>query len=426
MISMHVSGDPARRTIDEPRIIEILLLNGWIYEMRAGARAAAEVEARAALERFVAAGLGFARSGDGVRLFDPVELSRFVRWAARERGDRIFEDRYVATGRRMICEPYGAAVVPVPRSLAPQRHSLTLRRRCNFAARPAGSQVRLRLPVPLEDAAVSDIDVAFLPDGDTAIETRLSAERLEVLARVPESGTITIGMRARFTARCVPGEGASACGPRALDPRDAALYTQPSEGMIKVTARVAALAARLAGGKTETPAILRRFWQYMMEDCACASLDYGRIDPDHPLDGVIEEGWYDCRVGSALLVALCRARSIPARLVNGFMLHPTAPGVHTWGEVWDGEQGWLPFDLTCCDMSLGGRDEGWRDLFFGCLNERVAVERPPHVFTGPGALRLPRDWHMLVRAEARGIAVEFRTIDTDALIYRDDMEIERL
>jgi transglutaminase-like putative cysteine protease len=280
----------------------------------------------------------------------------------------------------------------------------------------------LRLPVPLPDGAVGEVRAGFLPDEGVETEIKTAPARVEILARVPECGRITVGVEAIFTTAA----GAPAASDATLDAADRELYTRPSEGLIRVSDRIRSLAAELAGAETDSLAAARRFWIFMMEELACSPMHYDRLDPDHPLDHVLDSGWYDCLVGSALMAALCRARAIPARLVSGYMLHVTAPGFHTWLEVWIAGQGWLPFDLTCWSWSLGGRDAHWRDLYFGQLNQRVAVARPPRLFNSVGAVRLPSAWHLLSRIEGKGSVIEFRTIDTDALIYSDHMELEHL
>ncbi len=421
------SGDSAYRTIDEARIIEILLLNGWVYEVRDGRRDLAEREARAALDRLVVLGLPYATSRDGGRLFDPVELARFLRWAGVSLGDPTSEKLDVTTGRRMAWEAYGGnggdhRMPPSPAALAPARYRLTIKRQFNLDGRGTGERVRLRLPVPLPDGAVGEVRAGFLPDEGVETEIKTAPARVEILARVPECGRITVGVEAIFTTAA----GAPAASDATLDAADRELYTRPSEGLIRVSDRIRSLAAELAGAETDSLAAARRFWTFMMEELACSPMHYDRLDPDHPLDHVLDSGWYDCLVGSALMAALCRARAIPARLVSGYMLHVTAPGFHTWLEVWIAGQGWLPFDLTCWSWSLGGRDAHWRDLYFGQLNQRVAVARPPRLFNSVGAVRLPSAWHLLSRIEGKGSVIEFRTIDTDALIYSDHMELEHL
>ena len=54
------------------------------------------------------------------------------------------------------------------------------------------------------------------------------------------------------------------------------------------------------------------------------------------------------------------------------------------------------------------------------------MERPPRLFSGPGAVRLPASWHWLIYAEGAGTTIEFRTLDSAAFIYRDHIEVERL
>ncbi|MGB8742993.1 MAG: hypothetical protein WCD52_22930 [Xanthobacteraceae bacterium] len=46
-------------SIDETRIVEMLLVHGWKFDVAAGRREQAEGEARAALERFIALGLPY-------------------------------------------------------------------------------------------------------------------------------------------------------------------------------------------------------------------------------------------------------------------------------------------------------------------------------------------------------------------------------
>jgi hypothetical protein len=425
MRRLTISGEARYRTVEEARIVDLLLIHGWAYEVRAGRRAEAEPAARAALDRCVDLGLAWRRAPSGGRLFDPVEVSNFLEWAGVNRAERTWEDRCAATARRLVLEAHGGGEgdrPPAPAALGPQRYAVTIRRGFNLEGREPGERVRLRLPLPLEDAALSDLHMRFSPPEGVAVETRAGPARLDALVAVPADGQVTIGVRVEFTARPVLPAGPGA----ALDPVEADLYTRPREGLIAVGERVGALAAALAGAETDPWSLLRRFWAFMLDDLACGAIHYDRLDPARPADLVLDEGWYDCQIGSALLAALCRARGLPARLVNGYMLHVAAPAFHTWLEVWIEGRGWVPLDLGCWDLSVGGRDADWRDCFFGRLDHRMAVERPPRLFGGPGAVRLPAAWHMLTAPDGRGSMVEFRALDGGGLVYREHIEVERL
>jgi hypothetical protein len=69
-----------------------------------------------------------------------------------------------------------------------------------------------------------------------------------------------------------------------LDPAEAELYTRPSEGLIKVSTRVAGLAARLTGDERDPLAVVRRFWTYMLDEMARGAIDYDRLGCAAPLD----------------------------------------------------------------------------------------------------------------------------------------------
>jgi hypothetical protein len=406
-------GEARRRTIDEARIVDLLLLQGWAFEARGGARSRAEREVRAALDQLVALGLPHGRSAAGERLFDPVETANFLRWAALRLGHPALIERCVPTARRMAREmdPIG-----------PRRYVVTLRRTFNLEGRAPGARVRLRLPLPLEDAGLDAVRIDFIPPDGAPVETAAAPGRLDVLATAPPDGRVTIGLKAAFTAREVTP---TASAP-SLTPAEAALYTRPSEGLIKVSDRVRALADRLAGVERDPWTVVRRFWRFMLEDLACGSIHYDLLDPMRPLDGVMDRGWYDCRVGSALLAALCRARGIPARLVAGYLLFVAAPDFHTWLEIWIEGSGWRPFDLFSWDLSPAGRDVAWSEHYFGRLDHRMPVERLPRLFGGTGAVRLPAAWQRLVAPDGRGSATEFRALATGALVYREFIEVERL
>jgi hypothetical protein len=418
-----VFGEARYRSVDEARIVELLISDGWPPE-NAGACETAGRAARAALERCVALGLPYRLSPTGGRLFDPAETSNFLKWVRAHRAERMWEDRCVAAGRRRVWEPYpdggDLSRAPDPETLGPQRYAMTIRRTFNLEERRPGERIRLRLPLPLEDAALGDLSFAFLPPPGADVKTAVAPGRLEASLVVSEDRLASIGVRASFVASPVIPHAASP-----LAREEEALYTRPSEGLIKVNERVRALAAELAGADSDVLAVVRRFWGFMLDELAFGVIHYDVLDPADPLGWTLEHGWYDCRTGSALLVALCRARRIPARLVTGYRMCVAAPGFHTWVEAWADGRGWTPLDLSSWDLSAGGRDAGWRDGYFGRLDHRAVCERPPRLFGGLGTPRLPAAWHMLLNVAEPGGDVTFENVDSGALAYREHIEVER-
>jgi hypothetical protein len=418
-------SDDRYRTISELRIIDMLVAHGWRFDVVEGRRRAAQAAAASALEGLIVDGLPFVRAVDGARLFDPVEVLNRLTWAALAGPGSTFEDRFVSAARRECWEGRAGArdlSRPPPLEQAPpQAFRVTIRRTFNLAGaglRP-GERARLRLPAPVADAAIDDLVVEALPPPDVPAQAAFGPARLDIIVVVPECGEITAGVAAGFTARAT-----AAARPGGLDRIDAELFTRPAEGLIRLSPRVAALAERLAAGAADPQTVVRRLWDFMIEAFACGGLHYDALGP-HPLHHALDAGWYDCRVGSALLVSLCRARGIPARLVNGYLLHEAAPAFHTWAEAWIEDAGWLPLDLQAWELSVGGRDLAWRDHYFGRLDERLVVERPPRLFGGTGAVRLSRPWQMLTAMTDRGSRINFEDLDTGALVYREEIEVER-
>jgi hypothetical protein len=134
----------------------------------------------------------------------------------------------------------------------------------------------------------------------------------------------------------------------------------------------------------------------------------------------LDNGWYDCQLGSSLFIAICRARGIPARLASGYMLYDLAPGYHYWSEIWQDGHGWLPFDLLCWDLSAGGRDVPWRIHFAGAIDYRMVTQCLPLSFTGPMSVRFPPAWHLLNAPLDRGMIVHFTALDGEP-IYSDQI-----
>jgi hypothetical protein len=422
-----LDGRAPFRTVAEARILEKMLVSGFAEAvLLRGERDAPLLIARQALADCRLQGLPFAQSADGARTYDPVETWNFISLSGARGDGGFWRDHCVASRRREIRQDHPGAAdgdepPPPPDRLRPARYAVRVGRTFNLAGRRPGEQLRLRLPLPIEDPAHTDVQVDIDPLPLGAIRSRREAGRLDVLVAAPSTGEVRLGWRAVFTACATLPDPTAALGDE-----DRALYTRPSEGLIRVADRIRALAEELAGDEADAWAIVRRFWIFIHDTLACGSIPYDQLDPARPLDWALDHGWFDCKTGSALIVALCRARAIPARLVGGYLLSGPAPAFHTWLEAWVDGRGWSPLDLTSWALSLGGRDGVWRDYFLGQLDHRLVVERPPRLFAGTGAVRLPTRWRLLMSLTEHGARATFEDADTGAWTYHEDMELERL
>jgi hypothetical protein len=419
MIPLPIRADARYRVVDEARVIDLLVLFGWAHEARRGERASGELQAAATLERWIVAGLPYAPSADGGRRFDPVEVVNFLKVVGLRDNDPFLEERLIATGRRMVLEFHGlpdvAGALPSPRVLQGRRFTVTLQREFDLRGAREGARTLLRLPLPLEDHALGDLKIEPFAPPDTAVNFTAGPGRLDARVSGTAPSTLALGVQLSFTAYpTIPGTR-----PATLAATDIELYTRPNEGLIGVSPRIRALAAELAGSESDTLKVVHCYWTHILDQLTCGVVHYDELDPSHPTDWPLQTGWFDCQLGSALLIALCRARGIPARLVSGYQLYSLTPSPHYWSEIWSDAYGWLPLDLICSDLSVRGRDAPWRDYFFGLLDYRMKTQCLPRLFNQNPSMPFPAAWHMLARVEGKGIEVGIFDNDSGTPVYRD-------
>ena len=282
--------------------------------------------------------------------------------------------------RRFVWAAHGLAprldaCPPPPTALGPRRFTVRFERLFNLPGHKPGEPLRLRLPLPIEDAALSDLKVEIAPRPDArGRNSRVAEGRMDARLKVPPGQEVELGFEASFTAR-PSGDEAS---PAPLDAEAFALYTRPHDGMIKVDEAVQRLAADLAGGERDPWTQVERFWDFLFERLMHGIVNYDEIDVSRPAGWTLENGWCDCQLEVALLAALCRAQGIPARMISGHVMDDETPYHHYWAEVWIAERGWLPLDLLMSwHFANGGREPAWRNYFRGRLDYRMKTEILP-------------------------------------------------
>jgi hypothetical protein len=394
--------DDRYRTIPEERIVEMLLLVGWAYETLSPEAAAATKEA---LQLWTQIGLGFRLATNGERLFDPVEVVNFMTRAGVDGRHGFWEERNVHTLRRLVSDLSQADPSGLPAG-GKRRFVVDYKRVFNLRSVAPGSRLRLRAPLPLEGDYLWNLKVT--PFAKTVHDAQVDVRpgRLEVKATASGEAELVVGATLSFTAR--PQEPES--GQDAAEP-DRALYLRHQEGLIVVSERISALARSLAGDGATSVEAVRAFWEYMHRDLFSGVVHYDQIDLAAPCDWVLDSGWFDCQMGAALFVALCRAYGIPARIAGGYVLYRKAPTAHYWAEVWMENQGWTPFDFMTWNLSRGGRDREWLDRFFGRLDCRLTTQRMPNEFTGAIGVPIPPAWTLLLVPTSGGVEINFLNID---------------
>lgn len=409
------------RTVGEPQIVDMLLVAAFVYELRAGQRSSAIAAVKSALQAWVGLGLGFRLSDTGERAFDPVEVVNFMKWAGFKGLDRFWADHFVNTGRAFFREwnAAPAAELSPTASLEPARFTVDLRRSFDLSQFDRGQKLRLRLPLPLSCCA-DDIEVFPAIRDELSARVTSSDGRIDFQLAAPKQPMVEVAAQISFTTDGRSRDTSDAT----LSPDQAELYLRRSEGLIRVTPRVEALSHTLGGTGRRPLATVTTLWNYLIEELMCGMVHYDQVDAEAPGDWVLDTGWYDCQLGSSLLVAMCRAQGIPARVMSGHMLYRLAPGFHYWAEVWIDGQGWTPFDFLTWDLSHGGRDAAWRAAFAGRIDYRMVTQCFPLAFTGPMSVRFPQAWHLLNAPSAEGMDIRFTELDGQ-LIYCDHIAVRK-
>jgi Transglutaminase-like superfamily len=412
-----IRAEDRYRTVGESQIVHLLLVAAFAYELEAGQRESASARATAGLDSWIALGLGYRMSHRGERLFDPVEVINRMKWSGYHGLDDFWVNCFLATQRRFSAE-WDDDVNHTPSRRDQRLHTrfnVGLRRIFSLEQIEAGRKLRLRLPLPLSQSSENIEIEPIVPTGSSARIVR-SEGRLDFQLAAPSEPQVEIAAKIEFTTLNRSRDDL----PGGLPPERREIYLRANEGLIRITPRIQALAraiAKMGAGDFE---IAKSFFHYVVDEHMCGMVHYDQVDGDKPGDWVLDAGWYDCQLGSALFVSMCRASGIPARLLSGHMLYRLAPGFHYWAEVWIDELGWTPFDLLTWDLSEGGRNTAWRDFFVGQIDYRMVTQCFPLTFTGPMSVRFPTEWHLINAPTNDGMQINFTELD-GRLIYTDQI-----
>jgi len=413
-VSSATDRDDRYRNIPESDIVGMLMLLGWAYEIESGE---AEKASKEILQHWIEKGLEFRRGANGERRFDPVEVCNFPKQANL---GSFFSNRLIHTNRRLVSDLAEASPSGGSRD-GEKRFVVDFKRTFNLRSIAMGSKLRLRMPLPLIGEYLKDLKVVPFIETEGEAPINITAGRLQ--ARMIASGApeVTLGATLSFTARLQeprPGDG------KIISDSERALYLSESEGLIVVSDRIRALAKSLA--EMETPALeaVRLFLEYIRGKLRNCTIQYDPMDFVSPCDWVLDSGLFDCQMGAALLVALCRAQGIPARVLGGYLLHQRFPAKHYWAEVWIEDQGWTPFDFLSLSIAGDGYHCEWQDRFFGRLEYRMTCERLPREFTGALGVPVPKSWCLLQVPKAGAIEISFLDINGTP-VYADTVRVHK-
>jgi transglutaminase-like putative cysteine protease len=426
---LGTSGDGRYRVVGRVQMVQALLHQCWPHEVRAGGEVAAAAGRRAeeALERWI--GQGLPCRIDGGHRFDPFEVYNFMVHASASLGDPTYADGPVRTMRRAAAKLRDAARQSGPDypRCGRSRHEVRLRREFHLEFSATGAPARLRVPLPFDDQTQRDVTVELVEPDPTTAEFTRGPSRIEIRIPGPVGGRVAVEILIRFEASCEEFR----IDPSAIEPWDRSdpdfeLYTQRSEGLIQVTDFVAQLAeslARTARGPWEA---VVAFWRFSLNRMAAGRVHHDDLIGDDPLATLVARGWSDCFTGSSLLASLCRARGIPARIINGFTLYDVIPTNHYWVEAFIPPYGWIPMDLSNRLLAGSGSERGdWDDYYLGRLDFRMKYQCLPRLIVGPPGLRFPTAWYMINSVREGGMETSYYGLNPGVLLYRDWIRVRR-
>lgn len=394
---LGIRPDGQYQVVDYERTLSFLIRFWWFLEPANHAKA----EAEATLLRWMRLGLPCRRVA-GRLLFDPYQVINFGVDAHLKGIDDTFATRAVTCCRRALEMVVAGGTVAT--------YNFHFRR--EFGPHRAS---RLRAPLPLA-APLGSIEWFLPPHGGQAypgrVEVRVDSSREEDV--LDYRGIFAVERNNECDAIPI------------LVPEERVLYTNPIEGLIRVTPAVSNLAADISTGAGTDSEVLKYLWRYFFQKMKVGFVHPDELNPADPMIALLGSGWCDCRTGAALLISLCRARGIPARLVNGYTLAPGVGDDHYWAEVFIHGEGWRPIDVSGWQLAAGQTDDpDWTDRLFGWIEPRLVMQRFPRQVMGRPAGPFPASYYRLVSLCEGGTESTFRDLHNDRLLYRDRFSIQQ-
>jgi hypothetical protein len=395
-------------------VIEQIIVQCWLFQARAGDYSGARARAERTLERLLSKGLPY-KTGPSGLVLDPYAANNTIKSRVGEPADDAWVDWQQTTRRNAVSLP-----------AALQLYRFSLRREWHAYVATAGRPVVLRLPLPLRETQRGPARVRLLQPAETPVEIRETPGRVELrLDSTAIRGPIVAELVVEFLGREVGDSMAPSAPVGAPVNSEDQIWLREREGLIAPSAKVAALAEKLARESSNVREFVYAAWEWLMTELRFGDVHRAALHAHDPLGGLLQDRLADCISGSSLLVALCRARGIPARIASGFLLHPANLGPHSWAEVRLARNLWVPFDYgSWCYCAGDSSDPVWGRFFRGRIDARFLAEVAPRDFTGWGSAPPPERWFRLERLRGERIEHTLHALPDGSLFRRDLLDLQ--
>ena len=416
--------------MSEDQVLEELLVDCWAHDVLVGQRPQSLDQARAALKRWTEMGLVRWVEREGVRYTDNFALHNAMKEAGFAADDPVFRRHYFRT-LHASADPFRLFVEGYEKSqagpVAPSKFEVSFRRDINLSSKATGAKARIRLPLPWNDRAQRDIELAVLaPEG---AKTKIDDGRLSVEMAVPKDPQVSVELKFSMTAyhERYNIDPEKLTSPNTQDP-DAELFLREKEGPYAISPFVSNLARELSGDVDNPWFKLERFWSFLFESFKVGYIHAEELEGECQFEELLRRGWTDCYLSSALLMCLCRSSGIPARLVSGIHLYPEMPQLHFWLEVLLKPYGWVPVDFAHCWALAGGdlTNAEWGRYLLAGNEYRLKNQCYPRLVTGPIGIKMPGAWRMTRQQRDGWTEVAFHDLKTGEHLYTDHTRVRWL
>lgn len=234
------------------------------------------------------------------------------------------------------------------------------------------TDIRLYLPLPSEWDAQKDLKINQIspePKSQQAEEKSGNTMIYWQLNGFPKNGTTEkFTLDFDLTAYEINTNiDPSTVQPYNIDSAVYKFYTKAENYVESADPKIIELADHIVGDETNPYFQAQRFYNYIIQNVDYEILGQGLNGAKYVLDNKIGE----CGDYSALFIALCRAKGIPARSVVGFWAISGKKQTHVWAEFYLEGIGWIPVDAT-----IGQQSSTKRDYYFGNMdNQRVILSK---------------------------------------------------
>jgi hypothetical protein len=251
---------------------------------------------------------------------------------------------------------------------APKQRSFRLDYGAALTGLPAGSQVRVWLPVPPsnDDQKVKPLKRQLPAEGSEGDEPKYGNRILSFASAAPESGELAFSTAYQVTRQEVRGLPGEMIGMgKKLTNEQKKLFLR-AEKMVPTGGKSLDLikGVKLPGEKLLAARILYdRVDEHMKYDKSQPG--WGRGDVEWACDS----RFGNCTDFHSLFISLARAQGLPSRFEIGLSIPPqrgkgAVTGYHCWAFFYLDSHGWVPVDISEAD-----KDPSMKDYYFGRLTE---------------------------------------------------------